>query len=274
MIPLVYATPPAAGGTAGSSNDQLVVLLIGFDVAVLVGGVLSVVAIFVLLPTDLKKGKAWLQHGGIAPTTVVPDPGGGSHGRGGDDGDQEEEDGVDRVSNWSSARRRSIGPIRPPVKTGKGSLHFTVGVAQAMSTAERNFEQHEASRVRRRQILTKKRTQCHARIQSRLAARKKTAKRMVLAVTLKPQQPQPEQQQQQQRAQTMTKKRTKKRTTKKKMTKKRTTKKKMTTAVKKQASRTPLPAGWRRAKDPESNKVYYYNKALNQTQWTRPSSSV
>ena len=50
-----------------------------------------------------------------------------------------------------------------------------------------------------------------------------------------------------------------------------------TPALQREASDTPLPppadalpTGWRSNIDPKSGKEYYYNKALNVTQWTRP----
>ena len=38
-----------------------------------------------------------------------------------------------------------------------------------------------------------------------------------------------------------------------------------------QGQQEVLPPGWLRLMDPKSGRVYYYNKALQKTSWTRPT---
>ena len=222
LIPLIYGSGTDVSGVQHSydlddgTNNMLTVLLISFDVAVIVFGVLACVFIFVLLPDEFKKefdftrlasaplragskvaAKESARKGDFAFNRGISvmwkdKPTLGSEVMGTSDTSAESEserqeirgakkDKKKRKSHWASARKKSLGPISRPPKSGKGSWQFTVGMAQAIFAAERHVEEHEQARAHRQQSLRLKRKQSHARIQSRLAARKQTKLQPLLA---------------------------------------------------------------------------------------------
>lgn len=194
LIACVYvAESPAStvgsgGGNANSNrlqrdeNDlQLSVLLIGLDLATVVGALMSAAALFVLLPPDLKKRDVWVnelrgersQQRQNEQTQQGGEEDGESKPGEGEQGSNEAE------TAWSLRRRRTMQHVVPsrPGKlrrqgTIKGSLLYNVGVARAMDTAQRSIENHEKSTLRRQKTMAAAQQRSQARIRARLEQRK------------------------------------------------------------------------------------------------------